>query len=142
MTPQFVDISQWQSVAIDWDKYKAWASQWDGISRVAMRSSYGFGYEDSNFDANRAAALAAGIDVMIFYHYAYPQYNGPQAEANWQAQVLGVMAPQDMIALDFEENTPAATAEWARDWLYAQEVNTGKLPRIYASSAYIAEHLQ
>jgi lysozyme len=138
-----VDVSQWQPSDIDWQKYKEWAGQWDGISRVAMRSSYGYGYKDQNFEANRAGALAAGITQIIFYHYAYPQYNSARVEANWQKQVVGNIRPQDMLALDFEENVSQATAEWAYEWLTQQQFNyPTALPRLYASSAYVALRLQ
>ena len=141
-TPQYADVSQFQG-AIDWAKYKQWASQWDGISRVAMRSSYGTGYIDQRFQENRAAALAAGIDVCIFYHYAYPSLNPASAEADWQKQVVGSIRPNDLLMLDFEEATPTANAVWAYSWLSRQEANySGRLPIIYASDSYIRARLQ
>lgn len=143
MTAQFVDMSVFQSTAIDWQSYKAWSSAGDGVSRVAMRSSYGVGYTDQHFAAYRASALAAGIDSIIYYHYSYPDTNYSYAEANWQKQVVGDIRPQDILVLDFEENVPQAIAEWAHEWLAQQEANYGgKLPGIYASSAYIQARLQ
>lgn len=143
MVPQFVDISQFQPEPINWPEYKQWASQWDGISRVAMRSSYGIGYADEYFKAHRANALAAGITQIIFYHYCYPEFNLPASEADSQKQIVGAIRPQDMIALDIEENVAQATAEWAYEWLFCQQYNyPSALPRIYASSAYITARLQ
>lgn len=141
---QFVDVSEWQPQDIDWQAYKQWSEQGDGISRVALRSSYGAGYVDKHFDAYRAGALAAGIDQIIYYHYAYPQHNIALIEANWQFNVVGqFMRPQDILILDFEENVPQATGEWAYEWLVQQEANyLGKLPGLYASSAYIQQRLQ
>jgi len=142
-TPQFCDLSAFQPSAIDWQAYKAWSAQGDGVSRVAIRSSYGVGYADVHFAAYRAGALAAGIDQIIFYHYSYPQINSPVNEANSQFAIVGSIRPQDMIILDFEENMPQSTADWAYQWLAQQESNYGgKLPGIYASSAFIAERLQ
>lgn len=142
MTPQFCDLSAYQPQAIDWQAYKAWSAQGDGISRVALRSSYGAGYIDQHFNAYRAGALAAGIDVILFYHYSYPSLNNAQQEAQYQYSVLGSIRPQDIIILDFEENVPQATAEWAYAWLSQQEASYGKPPGIYASSAYIQQRLQ
>src|SRR5437899_8648243 len=102
-TPQFVDISVCQPSNIDWKAYRAWAAQWDGIARVSLRSSYGTGYTDQHFAAYREGAIKAGVDVIIFYHYAYPQYNSAVAEANYQHQVVGSIRPNDAIMLDFEE---------------------------------------
>jgi len=143
LTPQFIDISQWQPQTIDWQAYKAWSAQGDGVSRVAMRSSYGTGYADTHFQTYRNAALVAGIGQIIYYHYSYPSINNPVDEAKWQHDVVGDVRPQDILILDFEENTPNATGDWAFAWLAQQEANySGKLPGLYASSAYIQSRLQ
>lgn len=143
MIAQFVDISAFNPQQIDWQAYKAWSAQGDGVSRVALRSSYGVGYEDEHFAAYRAGALAVGIDRIIYYHYAYPQENSALAEANWQRGIVGNnMRSHDILVLDLEEPVPQATAEWAYSWLAQQESNYGKLPGIYASTAYIGQRLQ
>lgn len=142
-TPQFVDVSQWNPKDIDWTAYKAWSASVDGVSRVAMRSSYGYGYRDPNFNEYRAGALAAGIDQILFYHYSYPSLNAAIAEANSQHGIVGSVRPQDLLILDFEENVNAATSGWAYAFLAQQEANYGgKLPGLYASSAYISQRLQ
>lgn len=141
-TPQYVDVSVFNG-SIDWAAYKAWATSFDGISRVAMRSSYGTGYIDAKFEEYRAGALAAGIDIIIYYHYAYPELNQAAQEANWQHQVVGNIREQDLLMLDYEENTQTATAQWALEWLATQEQNyAGRLPIIYAADSYITQHLQ
>lgn len=139
--PQYVDISVFQG-SLNWQAYKKWASQWDGVSRVAIRSSYGTGYTDSSFEANRTGALDAGIDSIIYYHYAYPQFNTARDEADWQFKIVGSIRPHDLLMLDYEENRVQATAQWAYDWLLKQEQNYGKPPTIYASRSYIGQHLQ
>jgi GH25 family lysozyme M1 (1,4-beta-N-acetylmuramidase) len=141
-TPQFVDISVFNPTDIDWQAYKAWSANGDGISRVAMRSSYGVGFEDQHFAVYRTGALAAGIDCIFYYHFGYPEYNTAVAEANWQQQVVGGIRESDMIILDYEEEVQAATAEWAYDWLQHQETLYGRPPGIYSSSAYIETRLQ
>jgi GH25 family lysozyme M1 (1,4-beta-N-acetylmuramidase) len=143
MIPQFCDLSQFQPQYIDWQAYKAWSASRDGISRVALRSSYGTGYKDQHFDAYRTGALDAGIDVILYYHYSYPNLNKAQQEANWQHSVVGAIRAQDLLILDIEENVPQATGAWAYAWLAQQESNYGgKLPGIYASSSYIQQRLQ
>lgn len=141
MVSQFVDISDFQP-NVDWAQYKSWAEQGDGISRVAMRSSYGVGFTDQHFQEHRAGALAAGIDIIIFYHYAYPQYNAPLAEANWCQQVIGSIRPQDQIILDYEEDVVQSTGQWALAWLVEFSPKYGKLPGIYSYPDFIARHLQ
>lgn len=141
--PQFVDISAFQPGQINWVAYRNWAAQWDGVSRVAMRSSYGVGYTDQHFASYRAGALAAGIDAIYYYHYAYPSFNHPLDEADYQRSVVGDIRPQDLIVLDFEENVSQATDSWAWQFLTRQEFNYGgKLPCLYASSSYVEQRLQ
>jgi GH25 family lysozyme M1 (1,4-beta-N-acetylmuramidase) len=142
-TPQFVDISAFQG-AIDFSAYCAWAKQWDGIARIAMKSSEGVGFTDPRFTTNRANALAAGIDCIYYYHFARPDLgNAAISEANWQRQVVGDIRSQDLVILDYEVETNQATSEWAYTWLQQQESNyNGKLPGIYASSYYIQQRLQ
>jgi len=141
--PQFADISVFQPADIDWQAYRTWSARGDGIARVSIRSSYGTGYTDKHFGTYRAAALTTNIETIVYYHYAYPQYNKPEDEADWQHQVVGVIRPTDVIMLDFEENVSAATAAWAYAWLARQEQNYGgALPTIYASDAYIKQRLQ
>ena len=143
MTPQFCDVSAWQPTAIDWQAYKQWSAQGDGMSRVAMRSSYGVGYVDTHFQTYRDAALAAGVDSILYYHYSYPSVNHPVDEAKWQHSVVGNVRTQDILILDFEESSPNATSDWAYAWLAQQEDSyDGKLPGMYASSAYIQARLQ
>lgn len=143
MRPQYVDISAWQPSQIDWEAYKDWAERADGVSRVAMRSSYGVGYTDLHFAEYRKAALAAGIDMIIYYHYAYPQFNSPIREAQWQREVIGDIRPADLLMLDYEEDTPHATVTWAHDWLRWQKFHYGmKRPLLYANYSYVLSHLQ
>jgi GH25 family lysozyme M1 (1,4-beta-N-acetylmuramidase) len=135
---QFVDISAWQPLTIDWQAYKAWAAATDGSARIALRSSYGTGYRDAHYQTYRAAAEAAGIQQIIHYHYAYPQDNTPEAEADSQHSIVGSIGPNDLLMLDFEEDVPEATADWAYRWLSRQEANYGgRLPIIYASESFL-----
>ncbi|SRR6266550_488093 len=142
-TPQFVDISVYQG-NIDFIAYVNWARQWDGIARVAIKSSEGTGFTDPLFHTNRAKALAAGINEIYYYHFGRPDLgNSADAEANWQRSVVGNVRPNDRIILDLEVNAVQATGAWAYAWLAQQESNySGNLPGIYASSAYILARLQ
>lgn len=142
-TPQFVDISVFNDPSIDWQAYRAWSQQGDGVSRVAMRSSYGVGFVDQHFAAYRAGALAAGIDQIFYYHYGYPNFNNPVDEADYQHSIVGDIRPQDLIILDYEEDVAQATASWAITWLARQEAHyRGKLPCIYSYPDFITRRLQ
>lgn len=139
----FVDLSQWNAISVDWGAYKQWSAANDGISRVCLRSSYGNGYVDQHFKAYRAGAEAAGIDSILFYHYAYSQHNSPLAEANWQHSVLGPIRANDVIMLDAEEDVPQSTSEWMYQWLVQQQKNYPNNQLIlYSYPAFISKHLQ
>jgi GH25 family lysozyme M1 (1,4-beta-N-acetylmuramidase) len=108
-----------------------------------MKATEGVGFVDPRFRANRSAALAAGFDVLIMYHFARPDLgNSDIAEANFMQSVVGPIRNSDMIILDYEVQSPLATAQWALGWLVEFGPKYGKLPGIYASSAYILEKLQ
>lgn len=142
MSGYYADISEWQDSAIDWQAYKKWSSQWDGVSRVALRSSYGTGYTDKHYHAYRQGAEQAGIDVIMHYHYGYPQFNSAINEANWQKQVVGTLRASDLLMLDLEEQVSQATSEWCYEWLKQQEQNYTKTPVLYASESYVLARLQ
>lgn len=142
MVSQFVDISAWQPQDVDWSTYKNWSKQGDGISRVALRSSYGTGFTDKNFELYRKGALSVNIDQIFYYHYSYPQFNNAISEADYQKSVVGAIRPSDMIVLDFEENVPSATSQYALDFLSRQQSNYNQLPAIYSYYSFIISKLQ
>lgn len=90
-----LDISYWQG-DISWDAIQA------AVDFVIMRSSYGTGFTDKKFTRNRDEARRRGMP-RGYYHYAYPQYNSPEAEADWFAQTVGPLQTGEVVALDFEE---------------------------------------
>jgi lysozyme len=137
----YADVSRFQG-KIDWRKYAAWSRQGDGIARACIKATEGTGYVDPLFEANRRGALAAGIEMIIYYGYARPQWNAPKAEADWLAKVVGRLRDSDDLMLDYEEKVREATADWSYKWLAKQESNYGKIPIIYSYDAYIRQRLQ
>jgi GH25 family lysozyme M1 (1,4-beta-N-acetylmuramidase) len=89
------DISKWQGV-VDFNALK------NAIDFVVIRSSYGDGYTDIQFARNRDEARRLSIPLG-FYHYSYPQYNTPEAEADWFCKVVGTPNEGEILCLDFEE---------------------------------------
>lgn len=91
------DISYAQGV-IDWNTYK------DNTDFVIIQSSYGNGYFDSQYGNNKGQVLKTGLPHG-YYHFAYPQYNAPEDEANWFLHALSAIKPlQDgeVLFLDYE----------------------------------------
>ena len=142
MSGYYVDLSAHNNPDVDWQKYKAWSQQFDGVSRVALRSSYGTGYTDANYEKYRSGAQEAGIDVILHYHYSYPQFNTPEKEASYQQSVVGTIRPADLIMCDAEEQVGQATWQWYLQWLEESEKLYGKKPVLYANQSYIENKLQ
>lgn len=141
------DISSWQPAQINWAAYVAWSKSGDGVARVIMRSSQGVGVPDPHFEEYWHGAVAAGVEVIGVYHYAYPNLQagspGAVAEANYLHEVVGArLRAQDFLMLDYEQNVPEATAAWALAFLEQTEKNFGRVPKIYSYQAFIAEKLQ
>lgn len=137
------DISSWQPASIDWNAYASWSKQGDGVARVIMRASQGTNLKDANFEGYWSGATSAGIEVIGVYHYCYPQYNAPDAEAAWFHQCVGSrLRPSDFIMIDFEENNAAANASWLLS--FAQEIENlfGRKPYVYSYLSLIQNRLQ
>jgi GH25 family lysozyme M1 (1,4-beta-N-acetylmuramidase) len=116
-----IDISSWQG---DVD-YGQLSTQF-----IIIRSSYGTGYTDAKFIRNRDNVRAKGIPHG-FYHYAYPTYNTPEAEADWFCSVIGTPATGELLCLDFEEKYPTPV-DWCKRFLdrVSSKLN-GYKPLIY-----------
>lgn len=138
----FVDISSWQNASqIDWAAYKIWSESGDGVSRILLRSDQGVNNKDTTFDQDWNNAVAAGVDEVFVYHYAYPNLNGAVAEAqSMEAIVGGRLRARDKVMLDLEQNESSA---WAL--AFGQEMArwhpTGSKPVIYDSLSHIQTYL-
>jgi GH25 family lysozyme M1 (1,4-beta-N-acetylmuramidase) len=126
------DVSQFQST-INWDQLKT------VVDFAIIRSSYGNGYTDPQFATNRDNSRRVGL-LRGFYHYAYPQYNSPQTEAQWFAQVVGVPQSGEILALDFEEPF-ANPVPWCKSFLDAlSTARNGYKPLIYMNESLANAH--
>lgn len=129
----YADISAYQGT-INWQQYRSWSDT------IAMKATEGTGFTDPRYHQNRAGAEGVGLRV-IHYHYARPDLNTPQSEAEWFFNVVGNVGA-GLLMLDYEQQTIKATAEWAYEWLARAEELFGQAPTIYASTSFVFEHLQ
>lgn len=110
---KILDISTWQG-APNFEEVKK------HVSGVMIRSSYGTGNVDRQFERSRNELRRLGIPHG-FYHYAYPDNtsNDPEREANFFCNLLGDLMPGEIMVLDFEENwgTPAQKVDWCNRFL-------------------------
>ncbi len=109
--------------AIDWRRVRA-----AGFEFAFLKATEGRTFDDERFGFNRRAAKAAGLTVGA-YHFARPDNNSPEAEAQHFLRVARPMRGELLPALDWETNPP--TAEWASKFLHAVEAAIGTPPILY-----------
>src|SRR5262249_18996521 len=120
----FPDISEFQGT-VDWNALAA-AYQSGQIEAVAMRSGFGTVRADRQFAANQQQCRAHGIPA-VYYHFCYPTYNTPQAEAAFFNGVVGPLQPNEAMVGDFEDDPASnsifprgqAGANWTKAFLTA-----------------------
>jgi GH25 family lysozyme M1 (1,4-beta-N-acetylmuramidase) len=108
---------------IDWRRVRA-----AGFEFALLKATEGRTFDDARFAFNRRAAKAAGLTVGA-YHFARPDNNSAEAEAE---HFLGVARPKRgelLPALDWETNPP--TAAWVSKFLRVVEDKIGTPPILY-----------
>jgi len=120
-----IDTSTWQG-AYDFNAVK------QVKEFIIIRSSYGVGYRDVQFDRSRNECRRLGIPHGM-YHYAYPQYNIPEKEAQWFLDVVGTPDKDEVLVLDMEENwsTFDDWRNWASIFLEYIKNKIGYKPLLY-----------
>lgn len=86
------------------------------VDFVIIRASYGVGYVDKCFASHQSQARSSGI-LRGYYHYAYPQYNSAQDEADFFLQTVGDVQEGEILCLDFEENWNGDVVAWCKQFL-------------------------
>lgn len=127
------DISEFQNNT-NWDTYK------NNTNFVIIRATVGTARVDKNFNSNKLEARKRNIPLG-FYHYAYPQYNTPEAEADYVRSVMGDIQEGEIIALDYEESWSGNVVDFCKRFLdrLASKLN-GYKALIYLNQALIKAH--
>ncbi len=103
------DVSEFQG-QIDWNVYK------NNSNFIIIRATFGNGYFDKWFTHNRDEARRVGLP-RGYYHYAYPQYNTPEIEADWFCKALWDIQEEESLYLDYEENWNGNVVSWCKAFL-------------------------
>lgn len=131
-----VDVSNAQG-QVDWRQVAA-----HGVHGALIKATEGHTFTDAYVHANRAGAAAAKIHAGL-YHYARPDLNGPEAEADHFAQVVGTLHPFELRpALDMETAGHvdcAHAAEWARRFSQRLHRHLHVFPIFYSYGPFIDE---
>jgi GH25 family lysozyme M1 (1,4-beta-N-acetylmuramidase) len=125
-----IDVSHWQN-DIDWAKVAS-----SGVRFVFMKATEGRTFDDPNYAAYRAGALAAGL-VVTAYHFANPGPgpNDPILEADHFVDVAGIDSGNIIPVLDLERTGglgPAELIAWTFAWLQEVTARTNVMPMIYS----------
>lgn len=119
-----VDISNWQAVGAG-DQ---------GADFVICKATEGTNYVDPKCDAHYQRAKAQG-KLLGVYHFARPDINGAEAEADFFVDNIKGYIGESVLVLDYE------CAPYSDDWAYAfmKRVHdrTGVWPMLYASASVI-----
>ena len=122
-----VDISKWQDVGAG-DQ---------GADFVICKATEGAGYVDPTCDQHYQRAKSQG-KLLGVYHFARPDLNSPEAEAEWFVKNIQGYIGQALLALDYE------MAPYSDDWAYrfCAKVHelTGVWPVVYMSASKVSEY--
>lgn len=128
-----IDVSYYQP-NIDFSVLKS------QIDFIFIRASYGVGFVDKCFISHRDSARTNNIPCG-FYHYAYPQYNSPEAEADFFLQTVGALQDNEILILDFEEKFNGDVVAWCKAFLDKVSVSlNGYKPFIYLNRSTIKSY--
>jgi lysozyme len=125
------DVSKYQGV-INFDQLRP------AIDFIIIRSTYGVGYKDAQFDRNWREAKRVGLPRAA-YHYCYPNLGtSPIAEAAWFVSQVP-LEPGDCLVLDFEVSL-ANPAAWCLAFLKEVEARVGFKPFFYTYYARVLQY--
>ena len=129
-----LDVSHYQGT-INWPAVAS-----TGRRFVVMKVTEGQTYVDPTYEANHAAARAAGLLVSA-YHFANPSSSPNDAvlEADWFVNNAGLL-PGDLVpALDLEQTGGLSVSDlqaWVGAWLGEVYAKLGVRPMIYTSPTF------
>lgn len=129
-----LDVSNVQG-QIDWKRVAAAGD----VAGVYVKASEGRTYADPLFDQNRHAAALQSIHVGA-YHFARPDHNHAEAEADHFLAVLGGRLHEHELlpALDLEVPAHGVNlTSWARTFNRRVQRHLGVWPLFYSYPAYI-----
>lgn len=100
---------------------------------VILKASEGVGFKDPYFDADRAAAHAAGL-IVFAYHFG--RGGSVAAEASWFLRCVGALQVGEGLVLDDE--VPQINTAWAKAFCDAVYGPTTVKPLVYMNKSTLA----
>lgn len=125
-----IDISEWQDIN---------PTAYKDYDFIVMKATEGKTYDDPNMASHAQNALANG-QLIGFYHYARPENNSAEDEAEHFLRVVKPYIGKAVLALDYEGTALKYGAEWALKWLNAVYQKTGVRPMIYLQGSQVKNY--
>ena len=119
-----IDISKWQSVGTG-DQ---------AVDFVICKATEGVKYVDPNCDKHYQRAKAQG-KLLGVYHFARPDKNGPEAEAEFFVKNIKGYIREALLALDYEMEP--YSDDWAYRFCAKVHELTGVWPVVYMSASKV-----
>lgn len=103
---------------------------------VWLKATEGMTYIDDKMNDYLCNIADSNNEPFIgFYHYARPENNSPQEEAEHFLKTISPHIGNCMLALDWEGNSLRYPQEWILEWLNIVHEKTGTKPLIYVQSS-------
>jgi len=123
------DVSEFQDPdAMDFSKFDF----------VMIRASYGLSTDDEC--AFHAKKVKSAGKLIGFYHYAHPERNSVESEAQHFASIVRPYLGKCILALDYEGKALQVGPKWAREWLDRVYELTGVKPVIYIQASAVGSY--
>lgn len=100
-----------------------------------IKATEGATYVDPRWN-NHLAHIQVYGKLYGFYHFARPDLNAPEEEAQNFVEQVGKYAGDCIYALDWEEKALSYPITWALKWLDTVYALTGVRPLIYCPASY------
>lgn len=104
---------------------------------VWLKATEGKTYKDPAMESyllDMVSECGESAPFIGFYHYARPENNNPQEEAENFLQTISPHIGNCLMALDWEGNSLNQNPKWAVEWLDYVYNKTGYKPLIYTGS--------
>lgn len=129
-----IDLSSNNPHPVDFQKVKQY-----GHRRVYIKLSEGVNYLNPEHQAEHAAAIAAGLKVGE-YHFAHPETNAAETEAEYFCRLLPQLNPRHSLrpCLDLEAGKASPrVGGWAKTFVAYVKKHTGHTVVVYSNAPYL-----
>ena len=121
------DVSVWQN---------PYSMNFEPYDFVIIKASEGVTITDKHHKEHYEKALQLE-KLTGFYHYARPEYNSAESEAEHFVSVVKPYVGKSILALDFEGEALKYGASWAKAWLDKVFELTGVRPVLYVQASQV-----